>query len=224
MKFSEAITELRTKTEKRNFEQTLDLIVNLKDFDLKRDHLNVAIILPFPYKKKKIAAFLEDDSLGEDVDYVIRKSAIDKITEAEAGKLARSYDFFIASAKLMPLIAKHLGKSLGIVGKMPDPALGAVLGQETKEAIAAAVQKLGKTVRIRAKEASIKIAIARETTPDEQIEKNANAILNAVTAALPKGVYNIRSVMLKFTMSEPVKVKMDEKIIKEGKENAKKGK
>jgi large subunit ribosomal protein L1 len=224
MKFSEAITELRTKTEKRNFEQTLDLIINLRDFDLKRDHLNVAIILPFPYKKKKIAAFLENESFGAGVDHVISKSDIEKIDDNEASKLARGYDFFIASAKLMPLIAKHLGKSLGIAGKMPDPALGAVLVQESSEAVAAAARKLEKTVRIRAKEASLKIAIGKETTPDDQIEKNASAILNSVIAALPKGEYNIRSVILKFTMSPTVKVKMDEKIIKERKENAKKGK
>jgi len=211
MKFSEAITELRAKTEKRNFEQTLDLIINLKDFDLKRDHLNAVIILPFSYKKKKVAAFLEELSTAGDVDKVILKGEIENITETDARKLAREFDFFVANAKLMPLIAKTLGKSLGSAGKMPDPALGAVFPQESKEAISAIVQRLEKTVRVRAKEASLKIAIGKETMPDEQIEKNAAAVLSSVIKGLPKAEQNIRSVMLKFTMSHPVKVKMEDK-------------
>ncbi|MFA5084600.1 MAG: hypothetical protein WC475_04465 [Candidatus Paceibacterota bacterium] len=215
MKFSEAIAELRTSAEKRNFEQTLDLIINLKDFDLKKDHLNAVIILPFSYKKKKVAAFLEDATMAEDVDKVILKNEIEGMAEPDVRRLSREFDFFIANAKLMPLIAKSLGKSLGSAGKMPDPALGAVFPVENRKAIADIVQRLQKTVRVRAKESSLKIAIGKETMPSEQIEQNASAVLASVIKGLPKADQNIKSVMLKFTMSHPVKVKMEDKIAKE---------
>jgi large subunit ribosomal protein L1 len=205
MKFSEALKELRQGTRKRNFDQTLDLIVNLRDFDMRRESLNTSAILPFLNKPKKVAAFLERSSAK--ADYVVTKGDLDKIELSEIKTLAQNYDFFIASAKLMPTIASKFGKVLGTLGKMPDPKLGCVIMQESEDAIGSAVEKLSKTTKIKAKEPSLKIAIGKESMPDEQLEKNAETVLNAIIPALAKGEQNIRSVMLKFTMGKPVKVK-----------------
>lgn len=207
MKFSEALSELRKKSIKRKFDQTLDLIINLKNFDIKRESVSAVLTLPFVYKKKKIAAFLESSSAGAKADYVISKTDIDKLKDKDIKKIAKNYDFFIANAKLMPLIAKKFGKTLGSVGKMPDPKIGAVLAQENVDAVTAVIQKLEKIMKVKAKEASIKIAIGKESMPDAELEKNASTTLKTVTAALPKGEQNIRNVILKFTMSTPIKVK-----------------
>jgi ribosomal protein L1 len=43
---------------------------------------------------------------------------------------------------------------------------------------------------------------------DEKIVENALAVYNTVLAALPKAKENIKSVMLKFTMSKPISVKI----------------
>lgn len=207
MKFSEALAALRQKSKKRNFDQTLDLIINLKDLDLKRSPLSIVVGLPFPHKKKKIAAILESNPTEGIVDYVITKDELDKISEEEMKKLARNYDFFIASAKLMPLIAKRFGRVLSAAGKIPDPALGAVLAQESRETITATVAKLSTITKIKLKEASLKIAIGKESMSDQQLEQNALAALAAIVAVLPKGERNIKNVLLKFTMSPTVKVR-----------------
>jgi large subunit ribosomal protein L1 len=205
MNFSESLKELREKSKKRNFDQTLDLIINFRGFDPRRDTLNTSTILPHISKKKKICAFLENPSKA--VDYVITKTEIEKITADDLKKLTKEYDFFIASAKLMPVVATKFGKTLGIAGKMPDPKMGGVVMQESEAAIKESVHKLLQMVKIRAKEASIKVPIGKESMVNEELIENANAVLKAVIPALPKKELNIKSVMFKFTMSKPIKVK-----------------
>jgi large subunit ribosomal protein L1 len=107
----------------------------------------------------------------------------------------------------MPKIATQFGRVLGPAGKMPSPQLGVLMSQdEAREKELA--EKIRKTIRVKTKEPSIKVVIGKEKMPDQEIVENATAVYNAVSAALPKGRENIKSIMLKFTMSKPVKVKL----------------
>lgn len=204
MNFSEALAELRTKTKKRKFDQTLDLIVNLKDFNIKREGLNTFVILPHLNIKKKVCAFLEKPSKKV---FTITKNDLEKITKADIKKLAKEYDFFIANAKLMPLIASKFGKILGSVGKMPDPKLGCIIMNEDEKTIYETMERFSRMLKIKAKESSIKIPIGKESMFDKELEENASAAVKAIVAALAKKELNIKSIMLKFTMSPPIKVK-----------------
>ena len=53
-----ALAELR-KGKERKFDQTVDLIVNLQKFDVKKTSINLFVSVPHKIKDKKIAAFLE---------------------------------------------------------------------------------------------------------------------------------------------------------------------
>lgn len=207
MNFSESIQELRKKNKKRNFNQTLDLIINLKDFDYRRETVNTFTVLPKIAKKRKICAFFENPS--GIVDYVITKEDIDKIDPKDFKKLVRDFDFFIANAKLMPKIASKFGKILGTAGKMPNPKIGAVFTEESEENIKSIVEKLSGLIKIRTKEASIKVAVGKESMLDSELLKNIDLTLKTIIKALPKKELNIKSILLKFTMSPPVKVKKD---------------
>lgn len=205
MNFSAAFKELRKKNKERNFDQTLDLIVNLKDFDPRRETVNTFVILPNVRKKRKICAFFENPS--KIIDYVITKDDMEKISIRDIKKLVKEYDFFIANAKLMPKIASKFGRILGTAGKMPDPRIGGVLTEEKEETVFSTIKKISNTVKIRTKEASIKVGIGKESMSDNDLIKNAETTLKAIIDALPKKELNVRSVLLKFTMSPPVKVK-----------------
>ena len=52
-----ALSELR-KDKERKFDQTVDLIVNLQKFDLKKNSVNISVQIHFKIKDKKICAFL----------------------------------------------------------------------------------------------------------------------------------------------------------------------
>jgi large subunit ribosomal protein L1 len=202
MQLKEALAELR-KGKKRKFDQTVDLLVSLKGIDLRRDNVSLVATIPHKIKEKKICGFLENKS---DLVHTITKAEFDKYKDKAALKhLITSYDFFIASAKLMPSVATTFGKALGPAGKMPSPQLG-VLMQETPEAIKQTVERIAKSVKIRAKEPSVKVAIGRESMSDDHISDNIKAVFRDVIAALPAQKENVRKVMIKSTMGAPIVV------------------
>ncbi len=197
-----AIYDLR-KSKKRRFNQTFDFIINLKDFDVRRESFNISILVPYPLKKVKICAFLEKSN--DVFDKVITKADFES-AEKEIKNIAKEYNICVASAKLMPEIAKRFGRILGPVGKMPDPKIDCVVMSEDKEAMAKLYDKLKKIVRIMSKERSIKIAVGRESIKDDEIAENCIAVYNTVSLALPNKQESIKNVMLKLTMSKPIKI------------------
>ena len=111
-----ALDELR-KNNKRNFNQTIDLIINLKKYDIRKNPLNLFVTVPHKIKEKKICAFLEIKNKNIEV---ITKEEFKKYSDKkELKKLVKKFDFFIAEASLMPKVATTFGRYLGPVGKMP---------------------------------------------------------------------------------------------------------
>ncbi|MBI2630151.1 hypothetical protein HYW76_03540 [Candidatus Pacearchaeota archaeon] len=198
----EALKKLRAN-EKRKFPQTVDLIINLKNFDIKRESVNLFLNLPHKIKEIKVAAFLDKKS-----------GIIDSITKPEferykdkrvIKKLVKNYDFFMASASLMPAIASAFGRYLGSAGKMPSPQLG-IIKEELDSEIKKVVEKMEKTIKVKSKEPSLKFAIGNENMRDEDIAENIILAYNTILNSLSKKKENIKSIMLKFTMTKPIKL------------------
>jgi large subunit ribosomal protein L1 len=191
------LKELR-KEKKRKFPQTVDLIINLRNFDAKKQSINLSVDLPYKFKEKKICAFLTKKS--ELVD-TITKPEFGKYKDKELKKLVSKYDFFIAAASLMPAIATSFGRVLGPIGKMPSPQLG-ILQEENNKAIEYVLNKINKVARIRSKEPSLKIAVGKEDMKDEEI------VYNKILDALPRKKENLKSILIKFTMTKPRKIEI----------------
>lgn len=199
-----ALSELR-KEEKRKFNQTVDLIVNLQKFDVKRTPLNLFLNVPSKIKDKKICAFLE-----------VKNPNVETITEHEfkkysdknlLKKLVNKFDFFIAQASLMPKVASVFGRVLGPAGKMPSPQMGVVMNPEEK-IINELINKINNTIKLRGKESSIKVAIGKESMTDEEIIENIIALYNALLKVLPRDKENVKNIEIKFTMTKPQKIKV----------------
>ncbi len=198
----EALKKLR-ESEKRKFNQSVDLIVNLKSFDVKRESVNLFLHLPHKVKDVKMAAFLEKNNSAIDT---IPRADFDIYKDKKKIKvLIKKYDFFLSSAKLMPAVATTFGRYLGPVGKMPNPQLG-VIKDETEKEIQELMNKISKVIKIKSKEPSLKFSIGKENMSDEAIADNVEYAFNNIFAALPKAKENLKSVMIKFTMTKPVKV------------------
>lgn len=203
--FLKAVEEIRKQDVKVKFTQTVDLIVNLKDFDLKKSSLNLILPIPHKFEDKKIAGFLEKKSTLLDT---ITKAEFDDFKDKKKmKKLVRSYDIFIASAKLMPTIATSFGRALGPAGKMPSPQLGVIM-QENDNAIKEIMTRINLTIKVKAKEPSVKLAIGKENNKDMDIAENAFFVYNEILKNLPRGKDNLKSVLIKFTMTKPAKVKL----------------
>jgi len=196
-----ALKELR-KEKKRKFSQTVDLIINLRNFNIQKQNINLAVDIPHKIKDKKICAFL--NKKNEKVDTII-KSDFGKYGKKELKNLVKDYDTFIAVASLMPDVATSFGKVLGLAGKMPSPQLG-ILPNEDDKAIQELLGKINKITRIKSKEPSLKISIGKEDMKDEEIAENVLIVYNKVLEALPRKKENLRSILIKFTMSKPQKI------------------
>jgi len=202
-KFLKAVKQLRQTEKKVNFDQTVDLIVNLKNFNLKRDSFNIFVQVPNKIKDKKVGGFFEKKS--ELIDTIKQTEFVKYKEKKDMKKLIKKYDFFMANAKLMPTIATNFGRVLGPAGKMPNPQLG-IVAVEEDAAIKVILEKINSTVRIIVKEPSIKVGVAKESLTDEQIVKNIMKVYNAIVDKLPKKAENVKSIYIKFSMDKPVKV------------------
>lgn len=202
--FLDAIKKLREDNKKeRKFDQTIDIIVNLKDFDQRKQSFNVFVNLPNKIKEKKIAGFFEKEN--KIINVIKKDDFIRYKDKKDIRKLVKEYDFFIANSKLMPLIASSFGRILGPAGKMPSPQLG-ILPNEEENLIKNLVDKINKSVRIIVKQPSIKVGAAKISSDNDNIADNLTAVYNKILENLPKGIDNIRNVKIKLTMSKPVAV------------------
>ena len=203
--FLKAIQELRKTEKKHNFDQTIDIIVNLKDFDVRREAFSVFITLPHKIKDKKVMGFFEKKS--KIVDSIV-KEEFDKYKEKkDARKLIKGYDFFIANAKIMPAVATSFGRILGPTGKMPSPQLG-IIPSEDEKIIQGILSRINSTVRVRAKEPSLKIGIGKESLKDNDLVENLSAVYNKLIETLPRKKDNIKNIKIKLTMGKPVQVEI----------------
>jgi ribosomal protein L1 len=199
-----AIAELR-KEKKRKFTQTIDLIINLKNFDVKKQSVNTVVTLPHSVKERRVCAFLTKNSSFVDT---ITQTDFEKYkNKKELKKLIKKYDSFVSVVSLMPSVAVTFGKVLGPAGKMPSPQLG-ILPSEDEKVIKDLLGRINKIVKVKSKEASLKISIGKETLKDEEIKENILATYNAVFNVLPRQKENVKSVLIKFTMGKPIKIKL----------------
>src|SRR6266571_4677532 len=121
---------MKGKTEKRKFNQSVELAVKLRELDLKRpeQRINESLELPTAASKTvKVAVIAGGDlavrAKNAGADIVIGREDLDKMARDKkaARKIAQNYDFFVAEAPLMPQVGKSLGQMLGPRGKMPTP-------------------------------------------------------------------------------------------------------
>jgi len=199
-----ALIELR-KEKKRNFNQTIDLIINLKKYDLKKSPLNLFVSLPYKIKDKKICAFLE--TKNKNVETITQEEFKKYSDKKELKALVNKFDFFIAQASLMPKVATSFGRFLGPIGKMPSPQLG-ILMDINEKTINDIKEKINSSVKIRTKEASIKLAIGKEDMKDEDIIENIMSVYGVVLKSLPRENDNIKNIEIKLTMTKPQKISM----------------
>lgn len=196
-----AIKEVRSNSKDRNFTQSFDLIVNLKLLDINKpeNKMEESVVLPNGRgKEAKIAIF--SDKIKENGYKIYGTDDIDKFANDKRSlrKMAKNTNFLLADPELMVEIGKKLGKILAPRGKMPKPIVG---GHKRM------VDMYKKSIRIKIKDSpAIQCIVGTEKMEDKEIAENVEHVLNYLKKNLPKGRNNIDDVMIKLTMSKPVKI------------------
>ena len=200
------IEHARRDYKKRNFDQSLDLTIILKDIDVKKGFsFNEVAHLPNKPTRQASVCVVASGEMGTrarkaNADRIIEVDELDRIgtNKKEAKKLAKSYDFFVSDTSLMATVGRSLGQFLGPKGKMPTPIpYGAPI-----ESI---LNRLRSSVRVRVRnQLNVSAKIGDEKMDDKQLIQNASAILSIVEKKLPQGDKNIRNAFVKFTMSNAI--------------------
>lgn len=212
-KLENALSKVLENKGKRKFTQTIDLIINLKELDLKKNDQQVDFFVNLPFskgKEAKICGLVGPELVSEsesNFDKTIEAHDFDdlKSSPAKIKKLAESFDFFVAQATIMPQVATAFGRILGSRGKMPNPKAGCVV--PPKAQLAPLAERLKRTVRVSAKtSASVKVPIGAETQDVKELIENIQAVYNGLVSHTVQGENNIKNVSLKLTMDSPVRV------------------
>ena len=205
-----AVKEAKSKSKERKFTQSVDLILDIKEIDMKSPEGRIQQVAELPHitgKPNKICVFATGElalkARKSKADVVIEKAELEGLfgKKKQLRKLGNTYDVFIAEAPLMPLVGKTLGPILGPRGKLPIPVPPNVN-------ISQAIKKHRKTVRLRMKnQPIIQCQIGTEDMKDEELADNIQAVLRALEGKLKRGLKNIKFLFVKTSMGTPVKIK-----------------
>ncbi len=125
----EAVKKAKEDSKPRNFTQSVDVVINIKDLDVKKpeNRIDEEVFLPQGRGKGVRIAFIADGELAVQAknagaDLVITKSELEELgkNRKEAKKMANQYNFFVAQADLMPLVGRFLGPVLGPRKRCPN--------------------------------------------------------------------------------------------------------
>ncbi len=197
-----AVQKALESAKKRNFTETVELAINLKDVDLSIPKNRIAddIILPHGRGRAIRICVIGGGELVQKAksvaDVVMTADELQTIADdkKQAKKLANSIDYFIAEAPMMAVVGKRLGTVLGPRGKMPKPIPP---GADPTGMI----NGLRNTVSVRTKDRiTFHTPVGTANMSVEDLADNIDAILKRVELKLEKGRMNIASSYVKTTM------------------------
>ena len=206
------------KEKVRNFDESIDLIINIKDINLNdpKNRIDKEIILGnevIAKDKPNICVIASDEILMEakklGIDTLDSEGLI-KLNNEEKKykkKFAKKYDFFVVEDKMMRDVARYLARFLGPVGKMPKPFPTGYGIISNPDDLNVAYERYKKVIRIQMKKQPIIFAkIGKKSLDKEKLFENMKTVVNFIADQMPHKFNNFKSIHLKSTMGKPVKV------------------
>jgi large subunit ribosomal protein L1 len=208
-KIVKAVDAAKKNSRKRKFTQSVELVLALRDIDIKKpeNRINEIIELPYPPSREvKVAVFATGDlavrARNAGANEVYGKETLNDLVndKKKARSLVRGVDFFIAETSLMPLIGRVLGSILGPRGGMPTPI-------PPTAPIDTLINRRRRTVQLRVRsQLSAQCKVGSEDMDSEDIANNIQAVLTLLERRLERGFRNIREAYVKTTMGPPTKI------------------
>ena len=204
----QAVSRALDESPPRNFQETVDLAVNLRDLDLDdpSNRVDESIVLPSGTgQETQIVVFAEGETAlqAEDVaDEVLSGDDLEDLGDDDdaAKDLADDTDFFVAEASLMQDIGRYLGTVLGPRGKMPTPL-------QPDDDVVETINRMKNTVQLRSGDRrTFHTRVGADDMDAEEIADNIDVIIRRLEADLEKGPLNLDTIYVKTTMGPAVEV------------------
>jgi large subunit ribosomal protein L1 len=206
----DAVKEAKSKSGQKKFNQTVDLILDIKEIDMKAPEGRIQAVVELPHvtgKPNKICVIASGElalkARNAEAERVLERADLEGLAgkKKELRKFANDYDVFIAEAPLMPLVGRILGPVLGPRGKMPVPV-------PPNADIASVIARNRKTVVVRMRnQPIIQVPVGTENMSEDELVDNIQAVLRLLEGKLKRGLKNVKFAFIKTSMGSPVKIK-----------------
>jgi len=206
----DAVKQAKEKSGGKKFNQTVDLILNIQEIDMKAPEGKIQEVVELPHatgKPNKVCVVASGElamkARHANADKVIERGDLDALAgkKKDLRKLASEYDVFVSEAPLMSLVGKTLGPVLGPRGKMPIPV------PPTADVVAL-LAKHRNTVVVRMRnQPLIQVSVGSESMSEDDLSDNIQAVLRVLDGKLKRGLKNVKNVYIKTSMGVPVKIK-----------------
>lgn len=197
-----------SESKKRNFSESVEIAINLKDVDLKnpKNKIEDEVVLPKGRGKACKVCVIGGGELAikakNVADHVITPEDMDELAKSkkELKKIINGMGFFIAEAPLMPTIGKKFGRIMAPRGKMPKPI-------PPSADPSGLIKNLRHTVRIRTKKSrTFHVLVGTKDMSPEDVIVNIDAVMKRIITKLDRGRQNIDSVFVKSTMGKAERI------------------
>lgn len=201
------VLEFSTETKKRNFLETVELQVGLKNYDPQRDkRFSGTLKLPqVPRPNMTICIFGDAfdvdraKSVGTDAMSVDDLKKLNK-NKKLIKKLAKKYNAFIASEVLIKQIPRLLGPGLSKAGKFPTPV-------SHNDDLYGKVQDVKSTIKFQLKKVlCLAVAVGHVEMDESTLTNQILMAANFLVSLLKKNWQNVGSLVIKSTMGPSFRI------------------
>ncbi|GAM27381.1 hypothetical protein SAMD00019534_105560, partial [Acytostelium subglobosum LB1] len=192
----------QAKEAERGFTETVELQVNLKNYDTKKDKRFSGQIKLATITKPKMSVCILGDQQHCDEAAKIGAEFMDVEALKKIGiknkkgikKLSKKYDAFLASETVLRQIPKLLGPGLNKVGKFPTLLTHA-------DDMASKINEVKCTVKFQLKKVlCLAVAVGHVNLTEREIATNIIQSINFLISLLKKGWQNIKTLYVKSSM------------------------
>ncbi|MEM0360448.1 MAG: hypothetical protein QXK06_03900 [Candidatus Diapherotrites archaeon] len=206
-----ALSKLEADSPKRNFEQSVELIITFKDLDLKKPGSIIDLKVDMPYStgkgEGKALLFATSKPFADSVknlfSRIVFEEEIAKMKKKEISELL-GFDVLLAEGPVMIAVGKYLGQELAPKGKMPKPI------PQDPMLVKSELEKLKAGIRVTNRKGKgipmVQVLVGKESMKPEELAENILKVYSEVEKALPKQKHNIKAVRIKKTMGPVVKI------------------
>ncbi|MEM4035530.1 MAG: 50S ribosomal protein L1 [Fervidicoccaceae archaeon] len=202
-----SLQALLSDRSRRNFRESIELIVTFKKTELKPEEMKwrETLYLPHPPAKEvKVCVAAEGETAiraREAGAYlVLDRGALEELSgnKKKARKIAETCDWVLVQRELMPLVGRTLGPALGPRGKAPAPLPAGA-------SIASTLDLFRRAVNLKMKEQPhVQVRIGTVDNSIEELVANASAVLEKIGEKM--GGKTIKKIYLKRTMGPVVEI------------------
>lgn len=196
-----------TETKKRNFLETVELQVGLKNYDPQRDkRFSGTLKLPqVPRPNMTICIFGDAFDVDRAKSIGVDAMSVDDLKKLNKNKklikkLAKKYNAFIASEVLIKQIPRLLGPGLSKAGKFPTPV-------SHNDDLYGKVQDVKSTIKFQLKKVlCLAVAVGHVEMEEDVIVNQILMAANFLVSLLKKNWQNVGSLVIKSTMGPSFRI------------------